>query len=58
MELAWRDFPEPGLQKALAELDGPAPDRPGCDECVKQTRRSLEQLGHRVEDLRSRMAVR
>ena len=58
VELAWSEFPQPGIQKALSELEGPVPERPGCDECVKQTRRSLEQLGRRMEDLRSRMAVR
>lgn len=56
MERAWATFPEDGIGFARDMLEDP-PTGDGCAECVESTRRALDLLEHRLDQIVDRMVM-
>lgn len=56
MERAWATFPEDGIGFARDMLGDP-PTGGGCAECVESTRRALDLLEHRLDQIVDRMVM-
>ena len=51
VETAWSEFPRKGTYMALSFDDSDVPAGEGCSECVRRTRRVLEQMDRRMDSL-------